>query len=244
MFKIKNTGKAIGISAVIVCVCFAMLLGTTFAWFTDNAQTKVNVIKTGDFDINILEVSSIGVLGNTLVGESLDFVDAAGNALNVTLWEPGMTIRSQTFAIKNEGDYALKFKIDGVFAGATTSGGEDLREVIGYKIVRVKYDAQSDSWSTVETYMSCNENMFNTDNAGADRTLAPEESMFFYIEFHMIEGAANKYQDCELKDLAISVSAAQHTYEQDYNGSNYDANADYDKTATPGPNASEVAVNP
>ena len=69
MFKIKNTGRAIGISAIIVCICFAMLLGTTFAWFTDNASTKVNTINTGSFDINILDAN-----GTTLVGDTLDFV--------------------------------------------------------------------------------------------------------------------------------------------------------------------------
>ena len=53
----KNTKRALLSSVVAMLVCFTMLLSTTFAWFTDNASTKVNTINTGSFDINILDAN-------------------------------------------------------------------------------------------------------------------------------------------------------------------------------------------
>lgn len=34
----KNTKKALATSAVSLLLCFAMLIGTTFAWFTDKVE--------------------------------------------------------------------------------------------------------------------------------------------------------------------------------------------------------------
>ncbi len=43
----KNTKRALVSSALVVLVCIAMLIGTTFAWFTDTASTSVNKIVSG-----------------------------------------------------------------------------------------------------------------------------------------------------------------------------------------------------
>ena len=43
----KNTKRAPVSSALAMLVCVAMLIGTTFAWFTDTASTSVNKIQSG-----------------------------------------------------------------------------------------------------------------------------------------------------------------------------------------------------
>ena len=41
----KSTKRALVSSALAVLMCMAMLIGTTFAWFTDTASTAVNKIQ-------------------------------------------------------------------------------------------------------------------------------------------------------------------------------------------------------
>ena len=251
MFKIKNKSRAIGISAIIVCICFAMLLGTTFAWFTDNAQTKVNTISTGTFDINILEVSNLGVVTDvSLVGQTLDFVNKDGAAMGSILWEPGMTIRTETFAIKNEGNYALKFNIDDVFAnaqkGANDAGLGNLMNALSYKV----YMLDNNAWVEYLTYTKgATSAVYGT--LGEDISLYPvnnaagyASSYQFYIEITMDQASGNEYQECSLENIAVNVSAAQLGYENDYAGTGYDTSAPYDETAAPAPGADETLVNP
>lgn len=44
----KSTKRALLVSALSLVVCLAMLVGTTFAWFTDTATTGVNKIVSGN----------------------------------------------------------------------------------------------------------------------------------------------------------------------------------------------------
>ena len=47
----KTVKKALLSSVVALVVSFTMLLGTTFAWFTDSAESKGNIIQTGTLDV-------------------------------------------------------------------------------------------------------------------------------------------------------------------------------------------------
>ena len=49
----KSTKRALISSVLALVLCFTMLLGTTFAWFTDSATSKGNTIKTGKLDIQL-----------------------------------------------------------------------------------------------------------------------------------------------------------------------------------------------
>ncbi|MBR2388334.1 MAG: SipW-dependent-type signal peptide-containing protein [Clostridia bacterium] len=263
MFKVKNTGRAIGISAVIVCLCFAMLLGTTFAWFTDNVSTKRNTITTGKFDINILDAND-----KTLVDEVLAFVYDDNGTLkefeSPILWEPNMTVRSEDFTIANEGNYALKFRIDDVFANATKGANDinttgNLKDVMSFTI----YDKATGEWYYKYDYKStdANKSYYNpafsagmvapveqgeivlypvntADPADSSKTLPSE--MTFYAEIHMDYDAGNEYQECSLEGLAISVFAAQYNFEKDSAGTAYDTGRAFEEAATPYDGANEL----
>ena len=47
----KQTKKALLLSVLMLVVCLSMLLGTTYAWFTDSASSGSNVIQAGTLDI-------------------------------------------------------------------------------------------------------------------------------------------------------------------------------------------------
>ena len=51
MTNSKSTKRALVSSALAILMCGAMLIGTTFAWFTDPASTGVNTIQAGNLDI-------------------------------------------------------------------------------------------------------------------------------------------------------------------------------------------------
>ena len=51
MTSIKSTKRALITSALAILMCAAMLIGTTFAWFTDTASTAVNKIQAGNLDV-------------------------------------------------------------------------------------------------------------------------------------------------------------------------------------------------
>ena len=87
-------------------MCVSMLVGTTFAWFTDTASTGVNKIQAGTLDVQLLDEQ-----GNTLEGQTLSWKKAAGHENEAVLWEPGCTYNLQSFKIKNNGNLALKYKI-------------------------------------------------------------------------------------------------------------------------------------
>ena len=87
-------------------MCVSMLVGTTFAWFTDTASTGVNKIQAGTLDVQLLDEQ-----GNTLEGQTLSWKKAADGANQAVLWEPGCTYELQPIVIKNAGNLALKYKI-------------------------------------------------------------------------------------------------------------------------------------
>ena len=50
----KNTTKRSLLASVFALVlCVAMLVGSTFAWFTDTATTGVNKIQSGKLDVKL-----------------------------------------------------------------------------------------------------------------------------------------------------------------------------------------------
>ena len=86
MSNTKATKRALLLSVMAMLVCVAMLVGTTFAWFTDSASTAVNKIQAGTLDIQLLDES-----GASLEGQTLSWKKASGAANETVLWEPGCT---------------------------------------------------------------------------------------------------------------------------------------------------------
>ena len=84
----KNTKRALVSSVIAMALCLAMLVGTTFAWFTDTASTSVNTIRSGSFDV-ALEMQKADGTWENAEGKTLDFKKAAGAEAEKILWEPG-----------------------------------------------------------------------------------------------------------------------------------------------------------
>ncbi len=122
----KSTKRALLGSVMAMVLCLAMLVGATFAWFTDTASTGVNKIQAGNLDVQLVDEN-----GNSLEGKTLEFKKAANAAEGeAVLWEPGCTYELPAVYVKNNGKLALKYKV----AITGINGSAKLNDVIDWTI--------------------------------------------------------------------------------------------------------------
>ena len=123
----KSTKRALLGSVMAMVLCLAMLVGATFAWFTDTASMGVNKIQAGNLDV-ALEMKDASGNWVPAEGKTLDFVKAAAG--EQVLWEPGCTYTLPELRVVNNGNLALKYKV--VITGI--NGSAKLNEAIEWTI--------------------------------------------------------------------------------------------------------------
>lgn len=133
MAKSKNTKRTLLASVLSTMLCIAMLIGSTFAWFTDTASTKVNKIQSGTLDVALVDAE-----GNSLEGKTLEWIKAEGAEGEKVLWEPGCTYELQPVYVKNNGKLALKYKI--VISGIV--GDAELLDAIDFTYGELDVNAE------------------------------------------------------------------------------------------------------
>ena len=207
----KSTKRALISSALAILMCVAMLIGTTFAWFTDTASTGVNKIVSGNLKVDIIGSDSDSHI------EKLNFTKAAttdAEAGAEILWEPGCRYLTEGFRIANKGNLALKWKAQ-VNTGTTAAneGNFDLLDVIDFYLVTKTVDG-------TETETALDEFTGNLKKT--------ETSDVYYIKGVMQTTAGNDYQGLTLDGISITVIATQDTVENDSFGNQYDADAPLD----------------
>ena len=210
MSNSKGTKRSLLASLTSLLLCVAMLIGSTFAWFTDTASTAVNKIQAGNLNVELWKGSIDDALGT----DALKWVKADGHGDETVLWEPGATYNLESFRIKNNGDLDLKYKV--IISGLV--GNAKLLEAIDFT-VSVNGDAlvPKDGTSSVSTVASLN-NFEGTLEAGA-------VTGAITIKGHMKEEAGNEYQGLSIDGIGITVVATQYTYEYDSNDNQYDKDA-------------------
>ena len=212
MTSSKSTKRALVSGALSLLMCVAMLIGTTFAWFTDSASTAVNKIQAGTLDVDIVDKN-----GDSLDGKSLSFKDVNNNT--DILWEPGATFNLDSFKIVNKGNLAFKYKV--IISGV--NGNAKLLEAIDFfvKIGDAGKVALAD-WDGI--LLPDGEAATNTMDAGTTSAIT--------ISGTMKKEAGNEYQSLSIDGIGITVLATQYTYENDSFGSTYDEDATYGTGAT------------
>ena len=131
----KSTKRALLGSVMAMVLCLAMLVGATFAWFTDTASTGVNKIQAGNLDV-VLEMQNADGKWVSAEGKTLDFVKAAAG--EQVLWEPGCTYTLPELRVVNNGNLALKYKV--IITGI--NGSAKLNTVIDWTIGDVAMGAE------------------------------------------------------------------------------------------------------
>ena len=131
----KSTKRALLGSVMAMVLCLAMLVGATFAWFTDTASTGVNKIQAGNLNV-ALEMKDAAGQWVSAEGKTLDFVKAAAG--EQVLWEPGCTYTLPELRVVNNGNLALKYKV----AITGINGSAKLNEAIEWTIGDVAMGAE------------------------------------------------------------------------------------------------------
>ena len=218
----KATKRALLTSAMALVMCVVMLVGTTFAWFTDTASTAVNKIVAGNLDVELLmhngeKYVNISKEKEPIFGSDTSTV-AQNNNLN-TLWEPGKT-QVAYLAIENKGNLALKYKV--ALNVTNPVDGKDLYKVMQYAIVP---DAKLDS-APVQSWTTGSTVTVGQQPVSGEVSLAVGATHYFALLVHMDELAGNNYQNGKV-EFDLTVYATQDTVESDSFGKDYDENATY-----------------
>ena len=207
----RATKRALLTSVMALVMCVVMLVGTTFAWFTDTASTGVNKIQAGNLDIE-LEMKNASGGWDKAEGKTLQFKKAAGHEGEEVLWEPGCRYELPELRIVNKGNLALKYKIQ--ITGI--QGDAKLNKAIDWTITHSnESDKLTDDINGFEYKML-------PKAAGA----ADYPSQTFTIKGTMKKEAGNEYQGLSIDGIGITVVATQYTYEYDSKDNLYDKDAD------------------
>lgn len=236
MTNAKTTKRALLSSIVALLICFTMLLGTTFAWFTDSVSSTNNIIKSGTLDVEM-----------TYSSDNATWADAStGTIFNYQLWEPGYS-EMKYVKIENKGDLAFKYQLNIIpnILNAKEVYGVDLADVIDvyFGLIDENHTVPTsfaDVKNTLTRVGTLSSLMLETDGA-AHGILLPEGStpllpeveevgsVTACIVLHMQETAGNEYQNLSVGEgFSVQLLATQYTYEEDSFDNQYDAEADYD----------------
>ena len=211
----KATKRALLTSAMALVMCVVMLVGTTFAWFTDTASTAVNKIQAGNLNV-ALEMWD-GEKWVDAENQTLQFKTADNRTDNI-LWEPGCTYKLPELRVINKGNLALKYKIS--ISGAKDATPEnDKNDLKLLDVIDWTYSVTGAGGATVA-------------ELGTERYLAAktaDEDVFdtLTIKGQMQTSAGNDYQGMAIEGIAITVVATQDTVEFDSFGNTYDKDATY-----------------
>ena len=213
MTNSKTTKRALLTSALALLMCVTMLVGATFAWFTDTASTGVNKIQAGNLDVKLEYATAWNEDGSVKTwadaeGKTLPFlvngkIPAEGTQI---LWEPGCTYTLPELRIVNNGNLALKYKV--VVSGIR--GSAKLNKVIDWTM---KLDGTDFIMGSEHSLAAKNNDTVDFDS--------------FTISGTMDKNAGNEYQNESIDGISINVYATQDTVENDSFGNTYDANATY-----------------
>ena len=234
----KTAKRALRSSILSLLLCVSMLVGTTFAWFTDSVTSGSNIIKSGNLDI-VLEYWD-GDSWEDAEGRVIPFVAADGRDQSQILWEPGCTYKMAPIRVRNVGNLTAKILI--LINGIT--GDEKLMEAIELKtginnIPQTVLDGSAgnqlqrfeDAEVDIMYGMPEGNIIFDWSLAGkgivTPGTGHTDTSPEFTISGHMAEEAGNEYQGLSIEGISITVIAAQQTYESDSFNNQYDKNAEY-----------------
>ena len=246
----KSTKRALLTSIVALVLCFTMLLGTTYAWFTDSVSSVNNIIKSGNLDV-VLEVGTLNEGGESANPNDWTWteVDLSKPIIDLADVEPGY-VATKAIRVRNNGSLALKFALSTVIvsekAGVNKYGDEFLLSDSLYTFTSkslsfTDYDRNT-ILSIIDLTLSGNFNSAIGSGANTavntlgeeicnDMVLLEGESTAFAFGIAMptwIENEAN-HNGTDIPEITfgINVAATQYTYENDSFGKDYDENAEY-----------------
>ena len=235
----KSARRGLLVSATSLLLCVAMLVGTTFAWFTDSVSSGTNKIQAGNLDIEVKHTNANVSTPVTIQGDTKLFCNKDGNAMQ---WEPG-AVSYETFTVSNEGTLALKYnlKLNITDYNAVSETTNTLKDVLKVKVLTgsgMMSDITRDNvgtlgWGegdkTLDTFSKEGGKLYPAAEADQEK---PSKEVFQVVVYWMPTANDNDYNVNNGKtttdgqplfiDFGINVVATQLQHENDSFGSDYD----------------------
>lgn len=232
MTNIKNTKRALLSSVVALLLCFTMLLGSTFAWFTDSVTSAGNIIQTGE-----LKVGFQWADGKT-DPTTATWADVDGAIFDYANWEPGYAV-ARHLKVSNEGTLALNYQMR-IVADGVVSKLADVIDVYYFAEDKalVRDDIADATYLGTLTEVLGTEKNFSKTVYGALKVGDPAD--IHTIVFKMKENAGDEYQAMDLGcTFSIQLIATQMASESDSFDNKYD-----DVSNVPNPSIPAALVRP
>lgn len=232
----SNTRRTLALSIMAICLCCVMLIGTTFAWFTDTATSGLNHIQSGSLDMDV---------EYTLDGETWHPLDNATDLFGGedAKFEPGYT-RVVAFRLTNKGNLAFKYRLSANVAeeipGTNVFDNEfklsDYLETsyaynqvnqIGDILVSLAFDRNSQK--AIGWHKGAFDAVYSVDDSTA---LLPGDGHYVIMKVTMPETIGNEANAKDANSMpaihfGVNVVATQATIEPDSYDTQYDKNAAY-----------------
>jgi len=243
----KSIKGAMIASVIALLLCFTMLLGTTFAWFTDSVDSARNIIVSGNLDA-VLEVGTpkAGVAGDDLLNpNNWDWtaVDSATKLFDEDArWEPGY-VESVALRVRNNGTLSFKYSFGTHVYNETTGvnvAGDSF--ALSNLIKAISLPDTKYSFGSRETLMGIAQNTVDVaglngvmakigDEMVTDRVLNAGEAHYFTLAMVMPTAVGNEANHngtfVPSVEFGVNLVATQYTTESDSYGNDYDKDADY-----------------
>ncbi len=220
----KTTKRALLLSGLSLLLCISMLIGSTFAWFTDTASTGVNKIQAGNLDMELAYKTA-------KAGTSYAPVDSDTPIFTSNLWEPGH-VEAVNLKVSNAGTLAFKYQLGINIANEVTSiNVEDvpfkLSDYIRFAVIDGAH-TYADSAAAIAAADAATNNLISTgytkeDSLAAGADSYKEVTLIVYMPT-TVGNDANYKKDAAQPyiDLGITAVATQLSSESDSFGTNYD----------------------
>ena len=217
MTRKNKTRSMLFVSVISLLLCVTMLVGTTFAWFTDEVTSTGNKIAAGTLQIDMLVRDADGTYKSIKKNSDPIF--------NYDLWEPGYT-EVVNVKVENLGTLALQYALQIVTDGLVdelVNGGLMLSDVIDvYYANEEVLDLDRTNYATKLNKIGTLTDVIFGGTMVQD-TLLAGESDYATIVLHMQETAGNEYQGLSVgTKFDLKLNATQYTYEEDSFNNQYD----------------------
>lgn len=219
MTKRKTTKRALLFSALSLLMCVAMLIGSTYAWFTDSVTSGSNKIVAGTLKLDLEALEN---------GTWSSIKESRAPIFNYEKWEPGYT-DVKILKVENEGNLALKWYAKFV-CGKKLSILADVIDVYVCPSETTELTYPADRDLTGYTHVGTLKQFVDTIETTTYGHLAAGKSAYLGIALKMQESAGNEYQGLDLgAAFDIQILATQDTVESDSFNNQYDKDAEYPK---------------
>ncbi len=231
MGNIKTARKALMSSVTALLLCVTMLMGTTFAWFTDTATVSVNMIRSGTLDIELYYQNAAATEFSVADADTKDlFVSKDGKDI---LWEPGAASVCY-LKIENLGNLSLRYVLsvigDDVITGSDGAALSKVLKTAAVEITEAEVGTFDRDTAIARATADDAEGLLNYKKNGE---MLPEDVHYVAMVVYypkevgnVVDGALYNRSDVKLTtELYLSLVATQATVEFDSIDNLYDAGA-------------------